>query len=64
MGKVELKGIPEPVEAFELHDEHVDESRFEALRAARLTPLIGRQEEVELLLRRWRQAHEGMGALC
>jgi len=31
------------------------DSRFEALRAA-TTPLIGRDEELDLLLRRWRQA--------
>jgi predicted ATPase len=37
------------------------ESRFEALRSGGLTPLIGREEEIELLLRRWRQAREGEG---
>jgi predicted ATPase len=36
-------------------------SRFEALRAASLTPLVGREEEVELLLRRWRRAASGEG---
>ena len=36
------------------------ESRFEALRAA-TTPLIGRGEELELLLRRWRQVAHGEG---
>jgi class 3 adenylate cyclase len=36
-------------------------SRFEALRAAALTPLVGREEEIELLLRRWRRAAEGEG---
>ena len=35
------------------------ESRFEALRAPRLTPLIGRNEELDLLLRRWREVAGG-----
>ena len=39
------------------------ESRFEALHAGTMTPLIGRDEEFELLLRRWRQAKEGEGQL-
>jgi predicted AAA+ superfamily ATPase len=36
-------------------------SRFEALRAAFLTPLVGREEEIALLLRRWRRAAAGEG---
>ena len=36
-------------------------SRFEALRAAFLTPLVGREEEIALLLRRWRWAAAGEG---
>ena len=36
-------------------------SRFEALRDGRLTPLIGRDEEIDLLLRRWQQVHSGEG---
>jgi transcriptional regulator with AAA-type ATPase domain len=36
------------------------ESRFEALRTA-TTPLVGREEQVELLLRRWRQAKAADG---
>src|SRR5262249_59404135 len=38
------------------------ESRFEALRAG-TTPLVGREEELELLLRRWRQAQAGDGSV-
>jgi class 3 adenylate cyclase/predicted ATPase len=37
------------------------ESRFEALRAAELTPLVGREEELELLQRRWAKAKNGEG---
>jgi len=36
-------------------------SRFEALRAPALTALVGRQEELELLLRRWSRAKSGEG---
>jgi hypothetical protein len=36
-------------------------SRFEALRGAALTPLIGREEEIDLLLRRWARAKAGDG---
>ena len=39
------------------------ESRFEAMHAQTMTPMIGRDEELELLLRRWRQAQEGEGQL-
>jgi hypothetical protein len=38
------------------------DSRFEALRAT-TTPLVGRQEEIELLLRRWDQAKQGDGSV-
>jgi len=37
------------------------ESRFEALRGAALTPLVGRDEEIDLLLRRWARAKSGDG---
>jgi tetratricopeptide (TPR) repeat protein len=36
-------------------------SRFAALRAASLTPLVGREEELDLLQRRWRRAVSGEG---
>ena len=38
------------------------ESRFEALRTA-TTPLVGREEELDLLLRRWEQAKAGEGQI-
>ena len=37
------------------------ESRFEARETAGLTPLVGRKEEIALLLRRWRRATDGEG---
>ena len=62
LGKVELKGFVAPVAAWRVRGEGAVESRFEALHsAAALTPLVGREEEIELLLRRWTQAKEGEG---
>jgi class 3 adenylate cyclase len=56
-----LKGFQEPVGAFRVVRERTVASRFEALRAASLAPLVGRQEELELLLRRWQQIKDGEG---
>jgi class 3 adenylate cyclase/predicted ATPase len=61
LGAVALKGLPEPVHTWLVEGENAVASRFEALRAGRLTPLIGREEELDLLLRRWRQAVRGDG---
>jgi class 3 adenylate cyclase/tetratricopeptide (TPR) repeat protein len=62
LGGKDLKGIAEPVRAWAaLHASSI-ESRFEALRTA-TTPLVGREEEVDLLLRRWEQAKRGDGCV-
>jgi class 3 adenylate cyclase/tetratricopeptide (TPR) repeat protein len=62
MGPHSLKGILQPVRAWRVHAVHRRVGRFEAARAGvELTPLVGRQEEVALLLRRWNQACEGEG---
>ena len=61
LGTDELKGLPLSVEAWRVRGETVGVSRFEARRAGALSPLIGRQEEMELLLRRWHQAKAGEG---
>ena len=57
----DLKGFQEPISAFRVLRERTVASRFEALRAASRTPLIGRLEEMELLLRRWQQIKGGEG---
>ncbi len=62
IGTVELKGLPIAVPAWLVLGEGILESRFEALRSA-TTPLVGRDEEMELLLRRWTQAKAGSGRL-
>ena len=53
LGPVAVKGIPGPVEAWQVLRPSVVASRFEALRGSSLGPLVGREEEIDLLLRRW-----------
>ena len=61
LGAVEVKGIARPVPAWQVLRPSVVASRFEALRGTALTPLIGRDEEIDLLLRRWVRAKSGDG---
>lgn len=61
LGKQDLKGIAGPVQAFAALRRSAVESRFEALHAAGLTALVGRDQEFKLLLRRWSQAKVGEG---
>jgi len=49
LGAVEVKGIAAPVPAWQVLRPSVVASRFEALRGAALTALIGRDEEIDLL---------------
>jgi len=62
LGTVSLKGFNESVPAWELIGTSEAESRFEALRVA-TTPLVGRDEEMALLARRWEQAKSGEGQM-
>ena len=55
LGIVEAKGFAEPVRAWQVHGESALDSRYEALRSGE-TPLVGRDEEIELLQRRWQRA--------
>ena len=61
LGVQELKGIAEPVKAWMALRPSAVESRFEALHASGLTELVGREEELEILLRRWSKAKSGEG---
>jgi len=61
LGSVEVKGIAGPVLAWQVLRPSDVESRFEALHGSRLTPLIGRDVEIDLLLRRWARAKAGDG---
>ena len=61
LGGKDLKGIGGPVRAWAVSRPALVESRFEALHASGLTELVGREEELELLLRRWSRAKTGEG---
>jgi hypothetical protein len=61
LGAVELKGIAGPVPAWQVLRPSVVASRFEALHGSALSPLVGRDEEIDLLLRRWARAKAGDG---
>jgi class 3 adenylate cyclase/tetratricopeptide (TPR) repeat protein len=60
LGPIVLKGFAEGMPAWQVLGAGAAESRFEALRASS-TPLVGREEEIDLLLRRWEQAKRGDG---
>jgi len=61
LGAKDLKGIAAPVRVWATLRASTVESRFEALHASGLTALVGREEESELLLRRWSRAKSGAG---
>ena len=61
LGAKELKGITGPVRVFAALRTSSAEGRFEALHASGITALVGREEETELLLRRWAKAKGGEG---
>jgi class 3 adenylate cyclase/predicted ATPase len=61
LGGVEVKGIGAPTPAWQVLRPSVVASRFEALRGSALSPLVGRNEEIGLLMRRWERAKAGDG---
>jgi class 3 adenylate cyclase/predicted ATPase len=61
LGGFQLKGFALPIQAWRVLREGAAQSRFEAQQAAGLTPLVGREQELALLLDRWQQAKEGEG---
>ena len=61
LGTVELKGIAGPTRAWAVLGPSSVESRFEALRGAKLTAFVGREDESELLLSHWAGAKAGAG---
>jgi class 3 adenylate cyclase len=61
LGGKDLKGIPRSVQTWTPLRANVVESRFEALHPAGLTTLIGREKELELLVRLWSKAKNGEG---
>jgi class 3 adenylate cyclase len=61
LGPTRLKGFAEPLAAFRVVGEGRAEGRFEALRGQRLTPLVGREHELAMLMERWAWAKDGDG---
>jgi predicted ATPase/class 3 adenylate cyclase len=61
LGRVTLKGLADPVQAWEVTGASGVQSRFEAHHEAGVTPLVSREEELELLVRRWSKAKSGEG---
>ena len=61
LGAVEVNCLAAPVPAWRVLGPSVVASRFEALRGWALSPMIGRDEEIDLLLRRWARAKAGDG---
>ena len=60
-GPVALKGWAEPVPTWQVLRTSEVESRFDAQHESKLAPLFGRDEEIELLSRRWHAATQGEG---
>lgn len=61
LGARPLKGVAEPLALYRVTGERSAESRFAATHRGGITPLVGRDEEVGLLMGRWREACEGDG---
>ena len=61
LGAKDLKGIAGPVRTWAALRASSAEGRFDAMHTAGLTALVGREEEFELLLRRWSKAKTGEG---
>src|SRR5450755_3968343 len=61
LGPQDLKGISGPTRAWAVLRPASVEGRFEAMHASGLTDLVGREEELDLLLRRWSKAKSGEG---
>jgi class 3 adenylate cyclase/tetratricopeptide (TPR) repeat protein len=61
LGTVEVPGFPQPIRAWRVVRRSTIESRFEALHADARTPLVGREQQEDLLLRCWTQAKIGQG---
>jgi class 3 adenylate cyclase/predicted ATPase len=61
LGAVEVKGFAAPVPVWQVLRPSAVASRFEAFHGSALAPLIGRDEEIELLLRRWERAKAADG---
>ncbi|MFT5504884.1 MAG: class 3 adenylate cyclase, partial [Gammaproteobacteria bacterium] len=61
MGEQTLKGVERPLEVWSVQGDRAHDSRFDATRGLQITPLVGRDEERDILVRRWQRASNGSG---
>ena len=61
VGSHRLKGVPEPIEIAQVLNPIVTQTDEEEVATGIVTTLVGRDEEIGLLLRRWQQSKEGFG---
>ena len=61
LGEQDLRGVSQPIAVYRVLRENGVQSRLEVASTRGLTPLVGRESEVTLLLERWEQAKEGQG---
>jgi class 3 adenylate cyclase/predicted ATPase len=59
IGSQSLKGVSQPMEVFRVLRESGVQSRFEVAIITGLTPLVGREREVQKMLRCWKRAKKG-----
>jgi class 3 adenylate cyclase/tetratricopeptide (TPR) repeat protein len=63
LGDQRLKGFSQPIPVYRVLKESGVQSRLDMVSGSGLTPLVGREREVDLLLERWKQAKEGLGQI-
>jgi AAA ATPase domain/Adenylate and Guanylate cyclase catalytic domain len=63
LGPHRVKGVDTAVPLYEVLDESGVQSRLDTASAEGLTPLVGREPELTLLLERWAQARDGLGQI-
>jgi class 3 adenylate cyclase/tetratricopeptide (TPR) repeat protein len=61
LGTTAIKGFAKPVQAWRVLRSSTIQSRFQAFHPTDLTPLVGRETEIEVLLRQWERAKSGQG---
>jgi class 3 adenylate cyclase/tetratricopeptide (TPR) repeat protein len=63
LGAEHLKGIAKPVQSYAVVGQTMRESRFEALRSGTLSPIVGRDRELELMRECWAETRAGTGQM-
>src|SRR6266567_8406714 len=61
LGPHPVKGLAQPLEVYQVMYESMARSRLEAASSTGLTPLVGREQEMGLLLERWAHVKDGLG---